>query len=225
MEVLTHGNPAAVAQGATNRIINLMVAAPTRFTLGLAGGSTPEATYRLLRDQGSGWNNVDAWLSDERWASPDSDRSNGHMASNALFDHVDANLMRPEWSETMTPNESAESYESALRTMFGDRRPDVVMLGMGDDGHTASLFPGTKMLDVRNSWYTSGHVPQQGEDRLTATYPLLWHASLIIVLAVGANKASAVKASFDGVTPAGRLGEGDAAVEWYLDQESASALV
>lgn len=224
MEALIHENPAEVAQAATDRIMDLMSEATGRFTLGLAGGSTPEATYRLLRDQGSGWSTVDAWLSDERWAPQDSNRSNGRMASEALFDHVDANLIRPEWSETLTPAESAERYEAVLRSVFGDRKPDLVMLGMGDDGHTASLFPGTEMLDVRDTWYTSGHVPQQGEDRLTATYPLLWHASLVIVLAVGANKATAVKASFEGSTPAGRVGEGDAVVEWYLDRESASEL-
>lgn len=224
MEVLAHESRAAVAQAATGRIIDLMANAPDRFNLGLAGGSTPEATYQLLRDQGSGWDNVDAWLSDERWASPDSERSNGRMASEVLFDHVDANLVRPEWSGATTPQQSAENYETELRSLFGDRKPDVVMLGMGDDGHTASLFPGTEMLDVRDSWYTAGHVPQQCEDRLTATYPLLWNARLIIVLAVGANKASAVRASFDGNTPAGLLGEGDAIVEWYLDRESASEL-
>jgi 6-phosphogluconolactonase len=98
------------------------------------------------------------------------------------------------------------------------------MLGVGEDGHTASLFPGTEALGETGRWFVANHVPAMGETRLTATYGMLWRARLLLVLAVGQAKATAVKASFDGTTPAGRLGDGEAEVEWHLDRESASLL-
>ncbi len=144
------------------------------------------------------------------------------MAAIALLDHVDAVFHRPIWGELIEPEDSAAHYEARLRSIHHDRPPDVVVLGMGEDGHTASLFPDTPALDEQSRWFVANHVPAMGEDRLTATFNLLWKARLLIVLVVGAAKASAVRASFQGTTPAGRLGEGDAAVEWYLDREAAS---
>jgi 6-phosphogluconolactonase len=225
MELLVHQSPEAVAAAAAKRVAELLSVTTGRFSLGLAGGSTPEATYRELRGAAAGWENVDAWLSDERWVPPDHGRSNGHMASTALLDHVDAAFHRPRWSENVAPEDSAAFYEANLRSIFGGRPPHLVMLGMGDDGHTASLFPGTAALAERGRWYVANNVPQLDEDRLTATYPLLWSAQLLIVLVVGASKAVAVRASFKRETPAGRLGDGDAEVEWYVDEDAASLLI
>jgi 6-phosphogluconolactonase len=146
------------------------------------------------------------------------------MAAEALTDHVGAVFARPRWSEHLLPEDAAAHYEARLRSIHGGRRPDVVLLGVGEDGHTASLFPGTAALDEGGRWFVANHVPQLEEDRLTATFPLLWRSRLLMVLAVGGGKAEAVKRSFEGSTPAGRLGEGEAEVEWYLDR-SAAALV
>ncbi len=220
-----HESPKAVAGAAAKRVADVISVATERFSLGLAGGTTPEATYRELRGRTPGWEKVDAWLSDERWVTPDHERSNGRMASMALLDHVDATSHRPRWSEYIAPEDSAAYYEAKLRSIFDDRPPNVVMLGMGDDGHTASLFPGTSALGERNRWYVANHVPQLDEDRLTATFPLLWSARLLMILVVGLSKAVAVKASFERETPAGRLGDGDAQVEWYVDKDAASLLV
>ena len=101
----------------------------------------------------------------------------------------------------------------------------MVLLGVGEDGHTASLFPGTEALNATGRWFVSNHVPSLDEDRLTATYELLSRARLLMVLAVGQTKAAAVKASFEGITPAGRLDEGEGEVEWHLDRDAASLLV
>lgn len=225
MELLVHEGPQRVAEAAAKRAAGLISEATDRFSFGLAGGTTPEATYRELRGRASGWAKVDAWLSDERWVAPGHERSNGRMASIALLDHVDATFHRPRWSELITPRDSAVHYEAQLRSILVHRPPDLVMLGMGDDGHTASLFPGTMAVDERDRWYVANHVPHLDEDRLTATYPLLWSARLLMILVVGMSKAEAVKASFEGSTPAGRLGEGDAEVEWYVDQDAASQVV
>jgi 6-phosphogluconolactonase len=225
MEVSVSETPEAVAETTSRRIADLVSSAKGRFSLGIAGGTTPRATYRALRGRASGWQNVDAWLSDERWVPPDDERSNGLMASQALFDHVDAQFHRPRWSEYMTPEDSAAHYEANLRSIHADRRPDLVLLGLGEDGHTASLFPNTRALGEQHRWYVANDVEQLGEDRLTATFPLLWKSQLIMMIVVGEAKAEAVRVSLDeGTTPAGRLDEGEAVVEWYLDHGSASLL-
>jgi 6-phosphogluconolactonase len=224
MEVLVHDTPADVAASAAQRVADLIAASTDRFTLGVAGGSTPESTYKELRGRGVEWDRVDAWLSDERWVPPDHQRSNGRMAAEALLDHVDAVFHRPRWSELLEPEDSAAHYEATLRSIHGSRPPDLVLLGVGEDGHTASLFPGTEALHETGRWFVANHVPTVAEERLTATYGMLWRARLLMVLAVGAGKATAVKASLDGTTPAGRLDDGEAEVEWHLDRESASLL-
>jgi 6-phosphogluconolactonase len=224
MEILVHETPEGVAEAAAKRVADLITAATDRFSLGLAGGSTPEATYKELRGRASGWEMVDSWLSDERWVPPDHERSNGRMVANALLDHVDGAFHRPKWSELIEPGDSAAHYEATLRSIHGAGPPDVVLLGVGEDGHTASLFPGTTALNEQVRWYLANQVPGLDEDRLTATFNLLWRGRLLMVLAVGAAKAEAVRASFEGTTPAGRLGDGEAEVEWYLDRDAASLL-
>ncbi len=224
MEAMVHETPEEVAEAAAKRVADLLATSTARFSFGLAGGSTPEATYKELRGRASGWDRVDAWLSDERWVPPDHERSNGRMAAGALFDHVDAVFHRPKWNELIEPEDSAAHYEARIRSIHGDGRPDVVLLGVGEDGHTASLFPDTAALSERGRWYVANHVPSLDEDRLTATFNLLWRARLLMVLAVGVSKASAVRASFEETNPAGRLGDGEAEVEWYLDREAASLL-
>jgi 6-phosphogluconolactonase len=222
MEVSVEDSAEKVAEAASRRVAELIAASEGRFSLGLAGGSTPEATYSSLRHLEPGWQKVDAWLSDERWVPPDHQRSNGHMAADALLDHVEAVFERPRWSELIMPEDSAAHYEARLRSIHGGRGPDVVLLGIGEDGHTASLFPGTAALDEASRWFVANNVPQLEEHRLTATFPLLWRSRLLMVLAVGVGKAEAVKQSFEGAAPAGRLNEGEATVEWYLDRQAAS---
>ena len=192
--------------------------------MGLAGGSTPAATYQALRGRVTGWEKVTAWLSDERWVPHDHPRSNGRMAAENLMDHVPAQFLRPIWSEFLEARDAAVRYEATIRAHHKDNRPDLILLGLGEDGHTASLFPDTSALAEETRWIVANHVPQLDEDRLTITYPLLGRARTVIVLTVGEAKAEAVKASFDGTTPAGRLQEGDAKVEWHVDEAAASLL-
>lgn len=193
--------------------------------MGLAGGSTPAATYEALRGRATGWQRVDAWLSDERWVPPDDERSNGRMAAETLMDHVDGRFHRPRWSEFIEPSGSAAHYEADLRSLHSDHRPDLILLGMGEDGHTASLFPGSPALDEEERWFVANTIPETGERRLTATYPLLWAARRLLVIAVGENKAPAVRDTFDGApTPVGRIGDGDAEVEWHIDDSAGSLL-
>lgn len=224
MELLVHDTPETVAATAALRIANLISQADGEFSIGLAGGSTPEATYRALVELDVAWDSVKTWLSDERWVPHDHQRSNGRMATEALIHKINGSLLRPRWGDLLEPRDSAADYESSLRSIHRDRHPDLVLLGMGDDGHTASLFPHTAALDERERWFVANDVPQLREERLTATFPLLWQTANIIVLVVGSKKAKALKESFAGTTPAGRLGEGEAEVEWFVDEAAASLL-
>lgn len=223
METVVHQTPDELASRVAGQIADLISSNP-RLTIGLAGGSTPEATYRALRDRDVNWEKVDFWLSDERWVPWDNERCNGLMATETLLDHVGGRFHRPPWGEMIEPEDSAAHYEAELRSLHADGTPDLVLLGMGDDGHTASLFPGTNALDEETRWYVANHVPQMGETRLTATYPLLWRAKLVMFLVTGAGKAEAVRNSFRGETPAGRVGDGPGEVLWHLDREAASLL-
>jgi 6-phosphogluconolactonase len=223
VELLVHDNPDAAAQAASIRIADLISTAEGRFSFGFAGGSAAEATYRMLRGRASGWDKVDAWLSDERWVPPDHERSNGRMIATTLLDHVDANFVRPRWSEYLDPDAGAAHYEARLRSLHFEKSPDLIMLGMGADAHVASLFPGTPALSEDLRWYVANQGPGH-EDRISATYPLLWQAHLVIVVTLGLEKAAALKESFENGTPAGRLKEAKGDVEWYVDRDAASLL-
>ena len=223
MERVVHATPEALAGEVADEIARL-ISENERVTLGLAGGSSPRSTYRLLREMDLDWSGVDFWLSDERWVPWDHERCNGLMASENLLDHVGGEFHRPPWGEMIEPEDSAAHYEAMLRSIHADGSPDLVLLGLGDDGHTASLFPDTAALTEGRRWYVANEVPQLGETRLTATFPLLWRAKRIMFLVTGQAKAAAVRDSLAGRTPAGRVGEGESEVTWHLDQASASLL-
>lgn len=224
VELFVHDNPDSATQSASKRIADLISTAEGRFSFGLAGGSAAEATYRMLRGRASGWDKVDAWLSDERWVPSDHERSNGRMAAGTLLDHVGATFIRPRWSEYMEPEDAAAHYEASLRSIHVDGPPDLIMLGMGADAHVASLFPDTPALEERTRWYVANRETGHDEARLTATYPLLWSANLVLVVTLGIEKAAALKASFENGTPAGQLSEAEGVVEWYVDRDAASLL-
>ena len=228
MELVVHDSPAAVASAVSSSVsqeINKKATTgKTGFSLGLAGGSTPESTYKKLAATSTDWQNVTAWLADERWVPRDSPRSNGLMAAQSLFDQVPAKLVRPEFSEGLKPEQSAAGYGLFLRDLHLESPPDLILLGLGDDGHTASLFPGSRALDETQHRYVSNVIPETGEIRLTATYPLLNTARRILFLVVGETKAMALEASLAGDTPAGRVGGSETKVEWHVDSQAASLL-
>ncbi|MFQ5521990.1 MAG: 6-phosphogluconolactonase [Acidimicrobiia bacterium] len=224
MQLVVHNTPEELARATADRIASLIRGAGDAFSLGLAGGSTPAATYRRLAEESLELGHVQAWLSDERWVPPDDERSNGRMAAMTLIDRVGVTFHRPPWGAGMSPAESAAEYEAVLRSIHRAGPPHLVLLGLGEDGHTASLFPGTQALEMAERWFVANKVHQLGETRLTATYPLLWSARRLMVLAVGERKAEALKESLDGTTPAGRLMEGEAEVEWHVDTAAASLI-
>lgn len=225
MELVIYDTAEQAAAGAAQRIADLIADASDTFTLGLAGGSTPAASYETLRSRSVGWERVEAWLSDERWVPHDHDRSNGRMAAETLMDHVEARFHRPRWSADLEPAGSAAQYEELLRSLHATKPPDLILLGMGEDAHTASLFPGSEALEEDSRWFVSNTIPETGEHRLTSTYPLLWSARRLMVITAGETKAPALRDAFEGnETPIGKIGEGDAEVEWHVDRPAVSLL-
>ncbi|HUG75135.1 MAG TPA: 6-phosphogluconolactonase [Acidimicrobiia bacterium] len=197
-------------------------------TLGLAGGTTPQRAYELLADRDLPWQEVTAWMTDERHVPNDHPDSNAGMAQRALFDRIPARLLEVPWREDA--KKAADEYEAMLGTVLrrdhgGRLEPGMVVLGMGSDGHTASLFPGSDALDVSNRDFVATLVPDRGW-RLTATLGLLTRARRILFLAAGEEKAPAVADILSGESdlPAARVTAQARDVVWLIDRAAASQL-
>lgn len=193
-----------------------------RASLALAGGTTPKATYEALAGLPLDWSQVEIFFGDERCVPADHPDSNYRMAKAALLDRVSipsAQVHRMQ-GESLDRDAAARAYEAEL-----PERLDVVVLGIGEDGHTASLFPGAAALgeSVRRVLPVIG--PKPPPERLTLTPPALGAARVSIMLASGAGKAEAVRRALVGeldvtATPS-QLARGGV---WFLDGAAASAL-
>ena len=227
MRVVVCPDPDVLARHAAAEITTCLESTVDSPTLGLAGGSTPRHTYAELAQAPFDWSRVDLWLSDERWVPPDDVRSNGAMISEIFASPTSARLHRPPYGENLHPDVAAAAYEEDLRSLFGAGRPEVVLLGMGADGHTASLFPGSAALTERRRWYVANRIPESGEWRLTSTYPLLLSARRLFVLVTGVEKVTTLAAvlEHDGVYPIQGLFEAADRLTWIVDEAAASRLV
>lgn len=193
---------ARAAADAVARAAREAIAARGAFTLALSGGGTPLALYRLLADPAEPWRaaidwpRVHACFGDERCVPPDHPDSNHGQADAALLRRVPlAAVLRIEGERP--PEEAARRYEAALARLpgAGPGRPprlDLVLLGLGADGHTASLFPGSPALDERARWVAAPWVPAVGAHRVTLTYPALDAARRVLFLVEGARKRAAL---------------------------------
>ena len=203
-----------------------------RFAVALAGGSTPKTTYGILaRDYSDAvdWPGVHVFFGDERTVPPDHEDSNYRMAKEALLDHVPVGSVHPMRGE-LVPEEAAASYEMELRDFFGEEPPtlDLVMLGIGGDGHTASLFPETGALDVTDRLAVANPVPKLETTRLTLTVPVLNAARDVFFLVAGEDKAEALKEILEGdadprAYPAG-LVQPKGGPTWMVDRAAAGLL-
>jgi 6-phosphogluconolactonase len=220
MQLIVHDSPDAVAAAAADLIAAAITSGTT--TIGLAGGSTPQATYERLPGRNLDWSGVMLWLGDERWVPPDHPDSNARMARRAFVDEVAATLVAPDYA-IGDPHQAASAYDEAVRPAL--MVPGLILLGMGDDGHTASLFPGTEALGVSDRSYVANWVEAKNDWRLTATLPLLWSAAQVVFLVTGSAKAAVVAEVLAGADyPAGRVGRGAQATTWLLDAAAASAI-
>ncbi len=204
-----------------------------RFTIALAGGHTPRALYRLLatdyRDRIQ-WRQVVVFFGDERCVPSHNPESNYAMAAGALLSHVPIakkNVHRI--AGELAAVDAAHMYEKRLRREFPDEREptfDVLLLGVGADGHTASLFPGSRALDERARWVLPVDAPPgvTPTERITLTLPVLCRAREVFFLASGAEKQPALSrilgASDPDPLPAARVRSVERTV-WFLDRAAA----
>ena len=208
-----------------------------RFTLALTGGSSPVQLYKTLATEDYvkrvEWSKVFVFWGDERWVPLDDSRSNARMAFDTLLDHVPVpeSQVFPMWSEGKEPGQFAEGYEDQLKLVLGDSgKFDLILLGMGDDGHTASLFPGTEVLEEEERWVKAYYLEPQQMYRITLTAPLINRAKKIAFLAFGENKAAALREVLEGNRdyhqyPAQLIKPTDGGeVHWYVDKAAASKL-
>jgi 6-phosphogluconolactonase len=211
------------------------VATRGTFTLCLSGGETPVPTYRLLGDRlgvSVPWDRVHVFWGDERCIPLDRPDSHFTMATELMLSRLPIpteNIHRAH-GEADDPSRAAREYEDALRGFFGGPVPsfDLVLLGMGEDGHVASIFPGSPGWAERRRWVVDHYVVKRGERvrRLTLTMPVLTAAREIAVLVSGEHKADALAAVIDGDAdlPAGELNREAARISWFVDRDAASRL-
>jgi 6-phosphogluconolactonase len=204
-----------------------------RFAVVLAGGSTPEDMYGILARDYMGridWSKVYVFFGDERSVPPHHEDSNLKMASEVLLDHVPvANVHRIRGE--LPPEEAAEAYEEHLRKFFQPEdvpRFDLILLGIGADGHTASLFPGTPALEVHDRWVVANPVPRLDTTRITLTVAVINAARAVIFLVAGEDKAEALREILEGdadprAYPA-KLVQPPCGPEWMVDRSAASLL-
>ena len=207
-----------------------------RFNIALSGGSSPRLLYELLASPpylGTiSWSDWGVFWSDERCVPPDHEDSNYRMAKESLLDQVPvpaANVHRMQGEGV--PHVAAREYEELLKGIFRSPEPtfDLLLLGIGDDGHTASLFPGTLALAERSRLVMHNWVPEQQDYRITFTLPLINASRIVAFLGTSESKAEALRrvlepAPGESPLPAAMVRPSTGAVHWFLTQASAKSL-
>jgi 6-phosphogluconolactonase len=241
LEVVELGSPDDLAREAARRLVEIgqeAMAIRDSFSVALSGGSTPRAMYaRLaappLRDY-LDWTKVHIFFSDERFVPPDSDESNYRTARENLLTRVTIleDHVHPYSTVDITPDESAKEYEDEVRRVVkagDDGLPafDLILLGMGPDGHTASLFPDTEALKVQDRLVAPNYVPKLNAWRLTFTYPLLNAGRTVTFLVQGEDKKERVREVLGGGAPLPAAGvlPSDGRLVWLLDAAAGEEFV
>ena len=202
-------------------------------TVALSGGSTPKLMYQVLADQFHdqvAWSNIQFFWSDERHVPPNHPDSNFRMAHEALLSHVPVatdNVHRVH-SENPDPAAAASEYEQTIIKVTKQTLPrlDLILLGLGTDGHTASIFPDSEVLHETNRLVAAPYVEKLKTYRLTMTLPLLNNGASIVFLVSGAEKAEIVKSVLQGghEYPAQAVKPTQGELIWMLDKDAASKL-
>lgn len=225
--------PGALCDAAAEATVRLVAASPADapFALVLSGGSTPRRYHERLattyRDAVP-WDRIHVFWGDERYVPPDHPDSNFGMARETLLRHVPLppENVHPMPTGPAAPEAAADAYEAGLRRFFGGRPTafDLVLLGLGDDGHTASLFPDTPVLDETSRWVAPGLAPPSAPSRtrLTLTFPILNQSRNVFFLVAGAAKHTPLRAILDDPDraaaryPAARIRPAGA-LHWFVD--------
>ena len=204
----------ALARRAAQLVVAAAQASSGRFAIALSGGSTPRRLYQLLVEAPMPWARTHWFWGDERFVPPTDPASNYRMTHEALLAHVPvpANQIHPIPTTGLAPAVAVAEYERTLKAFYGAEaltdRPlfDVVLLGLGTNGHTASLFPGQPVLEERRRWVGAMHDAEAGT-RITLTYPALESSRETLFLVAGADKKTVLREVMDGdrTHPAARL--------------------
>lgn len=242
-ELLVAPDPAALARAAAERFASLAetaVARANRFTVGLAGGSTPRRLYRMLAAEPYrsriSWSQTQVFWGDERCVPPDHAESNYRMAAETLLQHVPipAGQIHRIRGEDPDPDQAAADYERVLRATFrltpgGFPRFDLILLGLGADGHVASLMPDSPALRETARLVLAPYVERLQSYRLTLTLPVLNEASVILFLVSGQEKAAALRstlslAGLNASIPASQVCPREGRLIWLVDRAAAQLL-
>jgi len=233
-EITIPGNASATQHFCVEHFLNTAQEAITRqgyFAVALSGGSTPQAIYQELalpqNRQRIDWEKVLLFWSDERAVAPNHPDNNYHMAMQAGFSHLPIltkNIFRMPAENIL--EDSAPAYEELIKTKIPSGVFDLVMLGMGGDGHTASLFPHTKALHIEDKLVVMNYIPQKNTWRMTLTYQCINQAHHIVVYVLGDSKANTLRSVFrspyDPETyPIQRIGLSSNKALWIMDRAAA----
>jgi len=220
-----------------SRCAQTAIAEHGRFAVALSGGNTPRSAYSLLAAEckdSLAWDKVFVFFGDERHVPPDDSESNFRMANESLLSRVplpEQNVFR---IEAELPAEvAAQKYEDRLREFFAVRqgewpRFNLIFLGLGEDGHTASLFPGTSALEEKARMVVANHVEKLNTYRITLTFPVLNHAAEALFLVSGQGKAKVLSEILQQpdrpVYPAQMVRPENGRLLWMVDQDAARLL-
>jgi len=219
------------------RVGNAAIAARGRFTVALAGGSTPKGLYSLLAKNHArfNWRQTFIFFGDERHVPPESPDSNYRMVNESLFTKINIpskNLHRVR-AENRDAHAAAAEYEEDLRQFFMPKRDefprfDLILLGLGEDGHTASLFPDSQALKEQTKFVVANWVIKFNAYRITFTFPVLNRAAEVMFLVSGIDKADITLHVLEGENrppfPAQRVRPVDGKLLWMLDEAAAERL-
>jgi 6-phosphogluconolactonase len=216
--------------------ITKLIAERGQFTLALSGGSTPQKLHQVLATspfkERIDWSKIHFFWGDERAVPFSDDRNNAKMAFDSLLDHVPVireqiHIMRTD----IEPEAAAKQYEAILHRYFDGKENtfDLVLLGMGDDGHTLSLFPGTDIVHEQKAWAKAFYLPSQSMYRISLTAPPVNRASAIAFLVTGKNKAATLKQVLKGnyqpeKFPSQVIKPVSGELHWFTDEDAAAEL-
>lgn len=204
-------------------------------SIALSGGNTPRSLYQLMASdpirREIPWEKLRFFFGDERFVPHDHPDSNFRMATESLFEPAGIDMKNVFPVDTsMSPLQAAAAYQKTIKAQLGAAGIfNIVLLGLGNDAHTASLFPHTDVLEERSVWVKEVHVKSLDSWRITFTVPLITAAQTIVFLAHGASKAAAVKQVLEGNNdpksyPAQYIVPVEGTVHWFLDSEAAEGI-
>ncbi len=240
MSIKKYPNPEKASQAVAQFLSDTAIKAvgeKRRFTVALSGGSAPKRLYKILASDPFinqiPWSKTFVFWGDERFVPPNDPENNARMARELLLNHVPVppGQIFPIPTESK-PEIAAENYASTLASVFGDDdfpKFDLILLGLGTNGHTASLFPHTSVLDEKNRWTGTIYLGEKDQHRITLTAPVINYAKNIVFLVFGEKKADILANVLEGPRqpqkwPAQLVNPKSGSLTWFIDEGAGKKL-